>query len=248
MEDRMLKTSKPGKKPAGLPHSRHEVCRWYPSLGVPLLIFFSILTTFAQCGRPVGYPEHNRNFSIKSRLQFIIADFDGDGRADSASVQTVQTSPSGSQYLINFQLSSGLHHSVAVTADVGGLGLRSIDVNGDKYPDVVVTSFWTGQPVTVFLNDRHGAFARFEPSSFPRAFVSSENSLNSKTGAPNDRTAALLSHWSPESYEKRAGTSSLPGVVGSVVTNSPYIVAGSVGDSFLGRAPPSEVLHPKERA
>jgi hypothetical protein len=177
-------------------------------------------------------------------LQFIIADFDGDGRPDSASVQTVQTSPSGSQYLINFKLSSGLHRSVPVTADVGGLGLRSIDVNDDKYPDVVVTSFWTGQPVTVFLNDRHGVFAQFEPSSFPEAFVSAENSLGSKTDAPNDLTAALLSHWFPEWYEERAGTPSLPGVVGFVVTDSLYIVAESVGDSFFGRAPPSEVLHP----
>jgi hypothetical protein len=177
-------------------------------------------------------------------LQFIIADFDGDGKPDSASVQTVQTSPSGSQYLINFQLSSGLHHSVPVTADVGGLGLRSIDVNDDKYPDVVVTSFWTGQPVTVFLNDRHGVFARFEPSSFPGAFVSSENSANSKTDAPNDLIAALLSHGFPECYEKGAGKPSLPGVVRFVVTDSFHIVPWSFGDSFFGRAPPSEVLHP----
>lgn len=246
MEDRVLKTSKPRKKPAGLPHSRHQVCRKYPSLAVPLLIFFSILTTFTQCGRPAGY--HNRDFSTKSGLQFIIADFDRDGRADSASVQTVQTSSSGSQYLINFRLSSGLHHSVPVTADVGGLGLRSIDVNDDKYPDVVVTSLWTGQPVTVFLNDRHGAFAQFEPSSFPGAFVSAEDSLNSTTDAPNDLTAALVSHWFSEWYEKRAGTPLLPSVVGSVVTDSFYIVAGSVGDSFFGRAPPPDILHPQERA
>lgn len=243
MKDRMLNTSEPRKKPPGLPHGRHKVCRWYPSLGVPLLIFFSVLSTFAHCGRTTACPVHNRDFSIKSRLQFIIADFDGDGRPDSASVQTVRTGPSGSQYLINFQLSSGLHYSVPVTADLGGLRLRSMDVNHNEYPDVVVTSFWTDQPVTVFLNDKHGVFARFEPSSFPGAFVSAENSLNSKSEDPNDLTAALLSHGFPEWKEKRAGTPSVPGVVGFVVTDGFHVVPWSVGDSFFGRAPPSETLH-----
>ena len=248
MKDRMRKTSEPRKKPRGLAHSRHEVRCWYPSLGVPLLIFLSLLTTFSHCGSTAVYPAHNRDFSVQSRLQFIIADFDGDGRPDSASVQTVQTSLSGPQYLINFQLSSGLHHSAPVTADVGGLRLRLMDVNDDESPDLVVTSFWTGQPVAVFLNDRHGVFARFEPSNLPGALVSSENSLNSKTNAPNDQTAALLSHWFPEGYEKCASTPSLPSVVGFVVTDNLYIVAWSVGDSFFGRAPPSEALHPYETA
>jgi hypothetical protein len=241
----MLKTSGPRKKPRGLAH-RHKVCCWYSSLSVPLLIFLSLLTMFSHSGRSAVYPDHDRDFSVQSRLQFIIADFDGDGRPDSASVQTVQTSLSGSRYLINFQLASGLRHSVPVTADVGGLRLRSMDVNNDEYPDLVVTSFWTGQPVAVFLNDRHGLFARVEPSSLPGAFVSSENSLNSKTDAPNDRTAALLSHWSPD--DKCVGTPSLPSVVGFVVTDNLYIFAWSVGDSFFGRAPPSEALHPQETA
>jgi hypothetical protein len=177
-------------------------------------------------------------------LRCTIADFDGDGRPDFADVQTTQTSLASSHYLINFQLSSGLQHSVRVTAHVGGLRLRSRDVNNDGYPDLVVTSFWTDQPVAVFLNDGRGMFIRFEPSGLPGAFVSSENSLDSKSDAPNDATAALSSRWFPEWNEQCTGTPSLPTVARLVETDDLHIVAWSVGDSFFGRAPPYEALHP----
>jgi hypothetical protein len=55
---------------------------------------------------------------------------------------------------------------------------------------------------------------------------------------------ALLSHWFPEWYDQCTATPSLPSAVGLVVTDKLYIVAWSVGDSFFGRAPPSEALHP----
>ena len=79
--------------------------------------------------------------------QFAVADFDGDSRADSATVQVGTREGSASHYSIRFRLSSGWSsQNIDLTAPTGGLDISSRDVNGDDFLDVIVTTAWTNQP------------------------------------------------------------------------------------------------------
>lgn len=122
-----------------------------------------------------------------------IADFDGDSRPDLASVEAAPSSSRNTRYWIAFHLSAGAGRIVGITAPTGGLQIASMDVNGDSFPDVVVTTLWTNQPVAILLNDGLGNFTPSNPSEFPNAFA---DSTASWTGAPDeirDATALLVS-------------------------------------------------------
>jgi len=177
------------------------------------------------------------------RSQFAIADFDGDRRPDLATVQVGQSSSWDTHYWIAFQLSSGPRQTLGITAPTGGLQITSRDVNGDDFLDVIVTTAWTNRPVAVLLNDGQGNFRASDPSAFPGAFTTSEKSLASTADEIKDATAVLPSRdpagncsngsrfWSPQKVRRL--------FVPWASRNLPF----SVIVSFLGRAPPSFVLH-----
>ena len=124
---------------------------------------------------------------------FAIADFDGDTRPDIATVEIGRNSASESCYWIAFRLSSGPGQTLGITGPTGGIRIASRDVNGDDFPDVVVTTAWTNQPVAVLLNDGRGNFTASKPSEFRGAFSTSQGSLGSTTYEINDTFAVLLS-------------------------------------------------------
>ena len=205
-------------------------------------LFLMVLSAgFADCARAGITPQSGPDVFVPRAQQFAIADFDGDNRPDVVSVEFGRIGPQN--YAINFRLTSGPRQAIHIAAPEGGLQLRAEDVNGDSFPDVVVTTFWTDRPVAILLNDGQGNFTRTEPSAFPRAFEKSENSLTSANDNEADAVAALLSRYSPEPWEENAGATSPIAVVQRSSAETFRILVSSTGNSSLGRAPPAVAVH-----
>jgi hypothetical protein len=121
---------------------------------------------------------------------FAVADFDGDNRPDLATVQPGVSS--ATRYWIHFQLSGGSRQAIGLTAPEGGLRIASSDVNGDNFPDLVVTTALLREPVAVLLNDGHGNFALREPAGFPASIWGTETIWISDGAEIKDALAAIL--------------------------------------------------------
>ena len=214
---------------------------WYRALHFAFLLS-CLLSALVPFGNAATRSNSNSGTS-PAASEFAIADFDGDNRPDLASVRGGQSGFRGARYLIDFRLTSGLPQTIGVTAPAGGLQLRSRDVNGDSYPDVVVTTFWTNQPVAVLLNDGRGNFTQTDPSAFPGAFTTSDNYRISTPYAVTDATAALFSRYVPGECEGREGAPTPQVIAGHLATTFFDFAGLSRNDSFFGRAPPSLAPH-----
>jgi hypothetical protein len=106
-----------------------------------------------------------------SGAYFAVADFDGDLKPDvvTVGVQRVM-SPRNFRYAIRFELTARGTQSFGVTAPAGGLQIVALDVNGDHFLDLLVTSAWQHREVAVLLNDGQGNFTLAEPSDFAASF------------------------------------------------------------------------------
>jgi len=197
------------------------------------------LVAVAQTAMAQHDPKTSASFAPHSRSQFAIDDYDGDSRPDLASVEAAQRDGQEARYQIRFQLTTGPLQTIGLTAPAGGLQLRSRDVNGDNFPDLVVTTFWSNQPVAVLLNDGLGNFSKAEPSRFPGAFTSPDLSVTREGCTIHETAAALFQRYVPGQCENRTSTPTPPHVVGRFVAQNFYFVASSYGDCFFGRAPPS---------
>jgi hypothetical protein len=175
--------------------------------------------------------------------EFAIADFDGDSKPDFATVQSGQEGSSNTRYWIAFQLSTGSRQTLDITAPTGGLRITSRDVNGDDFLDVIVTASWTNRPVAVLLNDGRGNFTPSDPSVFPGAFETSENSWTLRTDQIADASAALSLRYFSGDYEVGGTAFSPPHETRLPVTSTSQFAAPSSSIFFLGRAPPSFSPH-----
>src|ERR1700738_666946 len=170
---------------------------------------------------------------------FAIADFDGDSRPDLASVHVGQISSRITHYWIAFHLSGGPGQTVGITAPTGGLQITSRDVNGDSFPDVIVTTAWTNKPVAILLNDGLGNFTASNPSEFQGAFVVSETSWTSPTDEIRDASALLLSRCVPGDCRRNSKSLS-PREMTRALAPRPSAASPLASVSpFIGRAPPS---------
>jgi hypothetical protein len=176
--------------------------------------------------------------ATRASSQFAIADFDGDTRPDLATVQVGQGTTANLRYRIRFQLSSGLRQTIDVTAPSGGVAISSRDVNGDTFPDVVITTSLSNRPVAILLNDGRGNFTTSDPSVFPEVFTASENSWNFRSDQINDASAALFSRYLSGDYA-RGSRSIFPANQTrlSVPYSSEFAALCAIAP-FLGRAPP----------
>jgi hypothetical protein len=222
-----------------LPNSRRQQYVALSAAFCAALLLSCSLIGFAPFWKAAPPTEGSSGSSEPVPSQFTISDFDGDNRPDLARVQTGQSGFSDMRYFVDFRLTTGLRQTIGVTAPAGGLQLTSRDVNGDSYPDVIVTTYWTNQPVAVLLNDGRGNFTQSDPSAFPGAFTTSENSRISKPDEVKDATAALFSRLLPGECEECERTPPPQVVAGHSVTGVFHFAARSNGDSFIGRAPPS---------
>jgi FG-GAP-like repeat len=226
---------------AGLPNASRPRGAAWPTLFCVALILSCLLSGIAPFGTAAASPG-----SPSARLglvvpQFTIGDFDGDSQPDLASVQTGQIGDT--RYFVDFGLSTGLRQTIGVTAPAGGVQLTSRDVNGDSYPDVVVTTSWTNRPVAVLLNDGRGTFTQSAPSAFPGAFATSEDSRIASPDAMKDVAAALFARPIPAECEECGGALSLQIAAGLSGTGALHFTVSSNTDSFFGRAPPSLARH-----
>jgi len=226
-----------------LPNPRRQQCVALSAAFCAALLLSCLIIGFPPFGKAAPAAENGSGSSRPVASQFTIGDFDGDNRPDLASVQTGQSGFSDTRYFVDFRLTTGLRQTIGVRAPAGGLELTSRDVNGDSYPDVIVTTYGTNQPVAVLLNDGRGNFTQSDPSVFPGAFTSSENSRISKPDEVKDETAALFSRLLPGQCEKCERTPPPQVVVGHSVTGVFHFAARLNGDSFFGRAPPSLAPH-----
>jgi hypothetical protein len=215
---------------------------WSTALCVALPLWCALIG-LVPFGKAAALPESSSGSSGPVASEFTISDFDGDNRPDLASVQAGEGGFGDTRYFVDFRLTTGLRQTIGVTAPAGGLQLTSRDVNGDSYPDVIVSTYWTNQPVAVLLNDGRGNFTQSDPSSVLRAFSTSANSRISKPDAIKDATAALFPRHLPGECEECEGTPSPQVVCARSITGVSLFAARSNGDSFFGRAPPSLALH-----
>jgi hypothetical protein len=180
--------------------------------------------------------------SLRPGLPFTIADFDGDLRPDLASIQTGQSDFSGTDYWIQFQLTTVGRQSIQIVAPIGGLQIAARDVNGDHAVDLVLSTAWFKQPVAILLNDGHGSFKQVGPAAFPEAFSEPETEwasgsyqVTDAVGVPPQSGARIFLETRGLPYP-RAQAGFVP-FSNSGLRFSPFLI------SYLGRAPPSQVSY-----
>jgi FG-GAP-like repeat len=206
--------------------------------------FLCMVLGFAACGFAASTgPQSWPVSSTAVTSQFVIADFDGDKRPDLAIVQARQGNSSDTRYWIAFQRSGGARQTLGISAPNGGLRITARDVNGDDFLDLIVTAAWTGQPVAVLLNDGHGDFQASSPSGFPGAFSTSEKFWTPATDDVRGAAAVLLSRYSTGNCTEASTFLPPRNVNGLLALWNSRGWLSSVVVSFLGRAPPSSVLH-----
>jgi hypothetical protein len=176
--------------------------------------------------------------NAQAASHFTIADFDGDNRPDVASVHVGQSGLQDTRYWIAFQLSSRSSQSLSVTAPTGGLRITARDVNGDNFPDVVITTLWTNKPVAILLNDGFGNFTTSKPSEFQSAFAAPETSWTFAAEEIRDASALLLARSVPGDC-KEESRAVLPRRIMGLLLPLRYPISRFTSVTpFIGRAPP----------
>ncbi len=175
--------------------------------------------------------------------RFAIADFDGDLKPDLATVQVGGSNARTTHYSIRFELSSGTARSISLIAPSGGLQIVPQDVNGDKIPDLIVSTQWLNRPVAVLLNDGHGNFTLADPGAF--ADVMRKSQLEwSGTGAQIYDGAAIPSSRSSPTACALCAKEFLAG--GGSELGPSYVLPFHVVQrdfACAGRAPPFVIHH-----
>ena len=179
--------------------------------------------------------------STQAFAHFAIADFDGDSRPDLATVDVGQSSARNTRYWIAFHLSGRSSQTVDITAPSGGLQITSRDVNGDSFPDVIVTTSWTNKPVAILLNDGLGNFTSSNPSEFQSAFTISRTSWTLAGNEITDATALLVARYAPGDCRSECGFLSPGEMLRRLVLVSSFRPGLTSVAPFVGRAPPPSV-------
>jgi hypothetical protein len=194
--------------------------------------------------RPAAASEDPRNERASAQRiapPVTIGDFDGDQRPDLVTADIGQRGSSHTVYKIAIELSSGARSTLNIAAPEGGLQLTSRDVNGDDWPDVIVTTAWTRRPVAVLLNDGQGNFRELSPEQFPGAFPYSDSSLFATNHEIRDSLGALISRYDAGYFKPGASLDS-PYLARLQIPDSQLESPVSRSASFLGRAPPVSFL------
>jgi hypothetical protein len=171
---------------------------------------------------------------------FAIDDFDGDLAPDIASVQSLSCDSSSSNYLVQLQFGSGERRSICLAAHGRDVRIVARDVNGDRIPDLIISSAWSEEPYAVLINEGNGAFSPVDPSSVQALSRESKHSLGGPRPQPSETPATSPSsgEWGFAKTKCTGHTCSTKRFVylrNSILVRCPLLV------SLPGHAPPALV-------
>jgi hypothetical protein len=209
------------------------------SLPWRVLCLSLLLLAFSHAANASGRPDQLAPVDARGRgLPFAIGDFDGDLRPDIASIHPGHNGCSNGDYWVEIQLTSAARQSFRVVAPLGGLQIEARDVNGDDALDLVISTAWLRQPVSILLNDGRGHFSAVDPSAF-----STKLRESGRTWAPTTGQAAQAAAISPR---WRSGDASQTNRMARSRTQTSLICpassekhSGVFCTIHQGRAPPS---------
>lgn len=215
-------------------------------LGTALLVRFSACAVFLLVSGIRAFSAPPRENPVRASdvgARFAIADFDGDLKPDLATIHVGGGNARSTQYSIRFELSSGAAQSISLIAPSGGLQIVPQDVNGDKIPDLIVSTQWLNRPVAVLLNDGHGNFTLTDPSAFPGLLRNQELQWSGTGTQICDQAAIPPSRSSAKACAVRTGDFLARG--NSDLTPSSALYFHSERRDFIcaGRAPPLAIHH-----
>jgi hypothetical protein len=172
---------------------------------------------------------------------FTIGDFDGDRVPDVASVELVSSNSSGANYIIQLQFGSGEKRSICLTTPWGDLRIVARDVNGDRLPDLIISSAWTAEPYAVLINGGNRTFSKVDPSSAQALPRNSKQRLSRPRPQPPEtaRTSRLSAKRGIAKTKCIGHSRTTKGLVhrpDSVAIRCPLLV------SLPGHAPPAPAL------
>jgi hypothetical protein len=187
-------------------------------------------------------PRQSQRLAVStSGAQFAIADFDGDGRPDIATIEGGQSASDSASYSIELHLSGGPRQFIHLTLPAAGVAIEARDVNGDNTPDLLVVTRWFRQPLAIFLNVGHGSFQRVEPTAFRRVFDESNGFCCSLSNVKTE----LVNTWWQSRDDLWSDASELTGAISSLgkiaVSISSFVATCSL-PRHTGRAPPLDIL------
>lgn len=171
---------------------------------------------------------------------FAINDFDGDLAPDIASVQPVSSDSSGSNYIVQLHFGSGERRSIWLAAQGRDVRIVARDVNGDRVPDLIISSAWSEEPYAVLINEGNGAFSPVDPSSVQALSPEPKQSLSCPRRQPSETAATSPSpgEWGVAKTKCTAhirSTKRLVYLPNSILLRCPLLV------SLPGHAPPAVV-------
>jgi hypothetical protein len=213
-------------------------------LPVALLCLLGLVTGIALQPRDTDAfaPAHNVTLSRLSGIRVAIADFDGDWKPDLATVETASLARARANYAIHLQLSAGADSSFLISAPDGGVRVAARDVNGDSFPDVVVSSVWDERVVAILLNDGHGKFSRVEPALYLGTATDADLFLHNSDASLCDQLSVASFRYSFDGEDTRSMAGSvtfLPESVAVPGTPVAHVVALCASP---GRSPPNAAI------
>jgi hypothetical protein len=216
-------------------------CGWISQpLRVAILLYCALMALTARAATAEAQA-NSASPTTQWNSRFAIGDFDGDSQPDLATVQS-GLGRSETRYWIRLEFSSGLRDGIGVTAPSGGLHIASRDVNGDHFPDLVVSTAWQHHPVAVLLNDGHGSFTLRDPALFPSAVLDCDLSWVPGCSDSKDAFAAILTRTfsgTCDAHNSAISAHSFRELL--ALEDSPNFICLAKGSVF-GRAPP-RILH-----
>jgi hypothetical protein len=214
--------------------------------GIALLVRLSACAAFLLASGMAAFSAPRQENPVRASavgVRFAIADFDGDLKPDLATVHVGGSNARSTQYSIRFELSSGAAQSISLTAPSGGLQIVPQDVNGDKIPDLIVSTQWLNWPVAVLLNDGHGNFTLTDPGAFPGLLRNPGLEWLGTASQTYDNAAIPPSRSSATACAVRTGEFLARGNSDLTPFSALCFHSGRRDFSCAGRAPPFAIHH-----
>lgn len=130
-----------------------------------------------------------------AKIEFVLADFDGDREPDLALVEMGNLRSARTNYSIRLHFTARAESLIGVDGPIGGLRVAARDVNGNDNLDLILTSNLDTHFVTILLNDGHGNFSAAAPGAYPEVENEVAAVLNGPAGPIMDKATLELARF-----------------------------------------------------